>query len=306
MMARRPVRSGADSGGLGAGIRAGLSAAYRALMLVRGIKILIPLLLYFVFQLFVIILYAKGGPGVLDVFWKLFLPGGDAAAVGRYPQRLLLLPVLMGRINILFDILLHVVAQGITVLLVASAMEGARLHLARSFGRTMGRYWRLVGVMLIATVVILAATYLPALPMVLGWTARNLYVATGGGILIGILAQVFFLYAVPFVLLEGEPFGAAVGKSIRFARRRYLPSLTLAVVSFAVTLPTFLLGFKAQFISLRIFPELIMHIQILGEIMKLISTYILVGGVTVIFIKETSTSSGPGRLATRQEEKGDL
>jgi len=304
-MAQRSVRSGADTGGFGTGIRAGFSAIYKALLLVRGIKILLPLLLYFVFELFVIILYVRGGPGALDGFWALFLPGGGAGAIGHYPQRLLLLPVLIGRVDILFDILLHVVAQGITVLLVASALEGSSLRLALSFGRTIGRYWHLAGVMLIATVVILAATYLPALPMLFDWTAYDRYIATGGGIIIGILAQAFFLYAVPFVLIDGESFPTALRSSIRFARRRYMLSLTLAGVSFAVTLPTFLLGFKAQIISLRTFPELIMHIEILGEIMKLISTYILVGGVTVIFMEEASTRSSPGRRETHREEGGD-
>jgi hypothetical protein len=303
-MAQRPARSGTDSSGFWTGIGDGLSVVYKALQLVRGIKILLPLLLYFVFELFIIVLYARSGPGALDTFWALFLPGRDSGALGHYPQRLLLLPVLIGRVDILFDILLHVVAQGITVLLVASALEGSSLRLARSFGHTMGRYWHLAGVMLVATVVILAATYLPALPMLLDWTAYNRHIATGGGIIIGILVQVFFLYAVPFVLIDGESFLASIGRSIRFARRRYLLSLTLASVSFAVTLPTFLLGFKAQIISLRIFPELIMHIEILGEIMKLISTYILVGGVTVIFMEDASARPDPGRRGTQKEEEG--
>ena len=302
-MARRPVHSGVDSGGAGADIRAGFSAINKALQLVRSIKIVFPLLLYFVFKLIVIILYARGGPGILDSFWAFFLSGLDAGGVGHYPQRFLLFPLLMGRLDIALDILLHVVAQGTTVLLIASAIGGKPLGLTGSFGRTMKRYWHLAGVMLVATVLILAAAKLPAVPSHLGWIARNRHFVAGGGIILGIVVQAFFLYAVPFVLLNGESFFKAIDKSFRFARRRYLLALTLAAVPFVVTVPTFLLGFKAQAISLRLFPELLMHIQILGEIMKMISAYILVGGVTVIHIEETAPiSKGPGWKPENEEE----
>ena len=290
-MARRPVKSGVDPGGAGADIRTGFSAIYQALQLVRSIKIVFPLLLYFLFKLFVIILYAKGGPGILDRFWALFLSGHGAGSVGHYPQRFLLFPSLMGRLDIALDILLHVIAQGATILLIASAIGEKSLGLAGSFGHTMRRYWHLVGVMLVATLLILAAAYLPALPSSFGWTSRNRYLITGGGIVLGLVVQAFFLYAVPFVLLNGESFLKAIGKSFRLARRRYLLALTLAAVPFIVTLPTFMLGFKAQAISLRLFPELLMHIQIMGEIMKTISAYILVGGVTVIYTEETAPDS---------------
>jgi hypothetical protein len=302
-MARRPGHSGTDSGGAGADIRAGLSAIYKALQFVRSIKIVLPLLLYFVFKLIVILLYAKGGPGILDSVWALFLPGRGAGGIGHYPQRFLLFPLLMNRLDIALDILVHVIAQGTTILLIASALGGRSLGLAGSFGRAMRRYWHLAGVMLVATVLILASTYLPVLPSLLGWTARNRYLVTGGGILLGLVVQAFFLYAVPFVLLNGESFLKAIGKSFAFARKRYLLALTLAAVPFVVTIPTFLLGFKAQALSLRIFPELLMHIQILGEIMKMISAYILVGGVTVIHIEEAAPApEGTGQRSENEEE----
>ena len=298
-MARTPVDSG------GSGIHAGLSAIYDALLLVRGIKIALPLLLYFLFEIVVILLYARSGPGALDGFWGLFLPGRGSAAVRHYPYRLLMLPVILGRLDIALDILLYSIAQGTTVLLVASALRDRPLSLTGSLGRTMKRYWHIAGVMLVATAALFCAAYLPSVPALFGWTARNRYIATGGGIALGILAQAFFLYAVPFVLLNGKPFLGAVGGSFRLARRRYPLSLTLAAVPFIITLPTFLLGFKAQFISLRTFPELIMHIQILGEIMKLISGYVLIGGVTVAFIKEIPPTSDHGGDETTREEEGD-
>lgn len=302
-MARRPVHSGIDSGGPAADIRAGFSAINKALQLVRSFKIVIPLLLYFVFKLIVVLLYAKGGPGALDKFWALFLPDLGAGGVGHYPQRFLLFPLLMSRLDIALDIFLHVVAQGTTVLLIASALGGKPLDLNGSFGRTMRRYWHLVGVMLVATALILAATYLPILPSLFGWVKRNRYLATGGGIILGLIVQAFFLYAIPFVLLNGESFFKAIGKSFRFARRRYLLALTLAAVPFVITVPTFMLGFKAQAISLRIFPELLMHIQILGEIMNMISAYILVGGVTVIHLEGAApTSKGAGQRPEIKEE----
>lgn len=290
-MARPPVRLGADAGGFGSGIRDGLSAAYKSLLIIRSIKIVIPLLLYFLFELLVIIIYTRVGPGSLDYFWTLFLPGRSANVIGHYPQRLLLLPEILGGLDIVLDILVYVVAQGATIVLIAAALSGRPLDLGNSFAATMKRYWRLIGVMFVATLIILFATYLPRLPSNFGWTTHNRYIATISSVLLGILVQAFFLYAVPFVIIGGESIFGAIAKSIRFARRRYLLSLTLAAVPFIIMLPTFLLGFKAQILSLRIYPELITHIQILGEIMNVVATYILVGGVTVIFTEEAFTGS---------------
>ena len=306
-MARQPRQPGAGegNGGFGVnGIRAGLEAIYKALSLVRGIKIVLPLLLYFLFEIGVIILYVKGGPGFLDGFWRLFLPEGAAAAIRHYPQRLLMLPVLLGRLGIAFDVLLYSIAQGTTVLLIASAISGGPISLSGCLGRTMRRYWHIAGVMLIATLALIAATYIPSIPSSLGWVEHNRYLSTGGGIILGILAQAFFLFALPFVLLRGEPLLGAIGRSFRFAGRRYLLALTLAAVPFVITIPTLLLGFKAQIISLRTFPELMMHIHILGEIMKLVSGYILIGGVTVALIEESPPASEPEGGKTPSTEEG--
>ncbi len=290
-MERRVVDGG--NAGFGSGIRAGISAIYRSLLLIHGIKIVLPLLIYFLFELIIILLYAKGGPGILDGFWGLFLPGRGSTAIRHYPQRLLLLPVMLGRIDIAFDILFYSVAQGITALLIAAAVRGNPIRLADSLGRTLRRYWHLAGAMIVVTAIVMFAVYLPSVPSVLGWAPRSRYIVTGGGIVIGILAQAFFLYTIPFILLNGEPLFKAIGKSFQLARRRYILSLTLATVPFLFTMPTFLLGFKAPIISLRTIPELIIHIQILGEIMKLISGYILIGGVTVTHIEENPALFGP-------------
>lgn len=300
-MTQRPVPPGIDSGGLGNGVRAGFSAIYNALLLVRGIKIVLPLLIYFLIELIVIVLYARSGPGTLDGLWALFLPGRGADTLGHYPQRLLLLPELMGSLDVVFDVLLQVVAQGITVLLVASALVGKPLNLARSFGLAMRRYWHLIGVMFIATVIMMIITYLPVLLSSLGWTSRNRYVEIVAYVALGILSQAFFLYAVPYVLLDNDPFHKALVKSFRFALKRYPLSLTLAAVPFIVIMPTFLLELKAQIISLRIFPELIIYIQILGDIMKLVSGYILVGGVTVVYMKANPGRSLSGELESETQ-----
>ncbi|MCK4349612.1 MAG: hypothetical protein KAX13_02075, partial [Candidatus Krumholzibacteria bacterium] len=81
----------------------------------------------------------------------------------------------------------------------------------------------------------------------------------------------------------------ALRDSVSFAFYNYPASLTLAVVTFIVSLPTFLLGFKSQVIALRLFPELLIHIQITAEVLQFVSTYLLVGGVTVLFLRRTGS-----------------
>lgn len=286
-------------------IRSGFQAMYKTVQMVHHGKVALPLLIYLLFKLAVIFAYSMGGAGPLDAVWALVLPGKVAESLRHYPQHLLLLPQVMGRLDIALDVLVHVIAQGATVILVAAVYQNRRASLTDGFGRTMRAYGHLVGVMVAATALILAATRLPLLPSLLGSNIGSRTIVTGAGTILGLVVQAFFLYAVPSVLLRGRTALRAIWESFLLSKRRYLLALTLAVVPFIITLPTTLLSFKAQAISLRLFPELLIHTQILGEVMQLIASYLLVGSVTIRFVEETGSAPEKDSGRPAAEEEGD-
>lgn len=289
MMRTRPTRviEGPGGGGLAAGVRTAFRSLYEAIQILQNGKVILPLLLYFALKILLIVSFIESGTGGLHDFWSLLLPGRQAAGLEHYPHHVMLLPVAMERLNIFLDVFVHIIAQGVTILLVAAALSGERLELGASLRLAFKRYWHLVVVMLVALAVMIIAANLVYLVPISPESLPHRHLPTMIAMLISLAVQAFFIYAIPIVLLSGRgPFGA-LRDGVRLSLRNYAASFTLCAVAFIVSLPIFLLGFKSQVIALRIFPELLIHIQITGELLQFISTYLLVGGVTVLFFERS-------------------
>ena len=269
-------------------MRAAFRSLYEAIQILQNGKVIVPLLIYFAIKiLFIISFIESGGTGGLHAFWSFLLPGGQAAGLKHYPHHVMLLPLAIQRLDIALDIFIHIIAQGMTVLLVAAAYCGKSISIVSSFHGTMRRYWHLVIVMIIALAAIIIAANIPYLVPISPGSLPHRHIPTAAGIVLGLITQAFFIFAVPIVLLSVLPAFGALRNNFRFALGNYTASITLALVTFIVSLPTFLLGFKSQLIALRLFPELLIYIQITAELLQFVSTYLLVGGVTILFLKKT-------------------
>ena len=288
-METTPQRVSADikEKGFVAGVRAGLRSLYEAIQILQSGKVILPLLAYFVIKILLIISFIESGTGGLHAFWSFLLPGGQADGLEHYPHHVMLLPLAMQRLDIALDLFLHIIAQGMTVLLVAAVYSGKSTGVVSSFHGTMRRYGHLVIVMVVALAAILIAANIPYLVPISPGSLPHRHIPTAVGILFGLITQAFFIFAVPIVLLSRRRAFGALLDNFRLAFHNYTAALTLALVTFIVSLPTFLLGFKSQVIALRLFPELLIYIQITTELLQFISTYLLVGGVTVLLLRET-------------------
>lgn len=273
--------------GFAAGVRAAFRSLYEAIQILQNGKIIVPLLVYFAIKILLIISFIESGTGGLHAFWSFLLPGGHADGLKHYPHHVMLLPLAIQRLDIALDIFIHIIAQGMTVLLVAAAYRGESISVISSFHGTMRRYGHLVIVMIVAIAAIFIVANIPYLIPISPGSLPHRHIPTAAGIVLGLITQAFFIYAVPIVLLSVLPAFGALRDNIRFAFRNYTASITLALVTFIVSLPTFLLGFKSQLIALRLFPELLIYIQMTAELLQFVSTYLLVGGVTVLFLKKT-------------------
>jgi hypothetical protein len=248
----------------------------------------VPLLSYLLFKLCLIFLYVSRGTQIPGGLWTLLRLDTNVETLTHYPQRLLLMPAVLGRLDIPLEILILIIAQGATVLLVAGIMHRERIGLRASLRGTGRRYLHLVIAAAIASAALFAGFRFPA--MLLGRIpgiphGLEALVST----LIAVVIETFFLYAIPFILIEGRSALGAIGRSFGFAGRHFIESFILALVPFLLTVPTMMLSLNAQAIAFQISPEFLIQVQIAGELMQFIATYILVGGLTIYFIETRTT-----------------
>ena len=242
----------------------------------------LPLLMYFALKLGIIWWYVLSGTKTPGGLWPILMRGMNVEAIGHYPDHLILMPVVLGRLDIPLEILVLVVAQGATVLLVAGALRREKTGLGESLEGTGRRYIHLVIAAAAASAALFAwfqfsAAFFgrfAALPHGLG---------KGVSTLIGLILEAFFLYAIPFILIERRTALAAIRRSFAFAGRHFIESFFLVLAPFLLTVPTLLLSLNPRTIALQISPEFLVQVQVAGEVMQFIAAYLLMGGLTIYF-----------------------
>jgi hypothetical protein len=247
-------------------------------------RIAVPLLLYFALRIAIVSLYLASVTEPLSSFWALLIGGLSGEDLGHYPVHLILMPAILGRLDIALDILVSVLFQGATIALVASAYRRGPVSLAAGFSEAARGYRHMIVVMLVVSIALFACINVPRfLATHLDDVAR--LGTTGLALLLGLCVQALFLYAIPLIVLEGYPAPRAIAASARFARRNAFTTFLLVAAPFILTVPTLLLGFRAEMIAFRISPDFLLINQIAGEIMQLIATYLIIGGATITLIR---------------------
>lgn len=247
-------------------------------------RLAVPLLLYFALRIAIVSLYLASVTEPLSSFWALLVGGFSGEDLSHYPAHLILMPAILGRFDIALDILVSVLFQGATIALVAAAYRRRPVSLAVGFSEASRGYRHMIMVMLVISIALFVCLNVPRLLTThLGGAAR--LGATGLALLLGLFAQALFLYAIPLVVLERHSAPRAIAASVRFARRNTFMTFLLVAVPFILTVPTLLLGFRAEMIAFRISPDFLLINQIAGEIMQLVATYLIIGGATIILIR---------------------
>jgi hypothetical protein len=259
----------------------------RTLSYLQHGRLAVPLLLYMHLQFLLIALYVWSGAKAARL-WALVRPAMDPEILRHYPEHLFLMGSILGRFDIPLEIFVLVVAQGATVLLVAAAAGRGRMGVRESLKAAGRRYLHLVIAAAAAAVVMFAGFRYPmALIDGIAGTPRGF--GAGAGALICVVLQAFLLYAIPFILIEGRSAWDALRRSFGFAGRHFVESFLFALVPFLLTVPTLLLSLNPQAIAFQISPEFLIHVQIAGEVVQFIATYLLVGGLTIFFVETRNT-----------------
>ncbi len=262
-----------------------------ALTLLQNGKLAVPLLLYFAVRIAVIFLYLSSINEPLNSFWALFVGGYSGEDVSHYPAHLILMPTILSRLDIALDIFVSVLFQGATIVLVAAAFRKRKTSLGAGFTGAARGYLHMVAVMLVVSIALFLCTNAPR---VLSTALRGAahYGAYALVLLVGLCVQALFLYAIPFILLEGRTAPGAITASVRTATRSAVRTFLIVAVPFIFTIPTLLLELKAEMIAYRISPDFLLINQIAGEIVHLIATYAIIGGATISLIGRPQPNIG--------------
>ncbi len=254
-----------------------------ALSLLQNGRLAVPLLLYFALRIAVIFLYLSSVNEPLSSFWALFVGGYSGEDVSHYPVHMILMPTILSRLDIVLDIFASVLFQGATIVLVAAAFRKRKISVGGGFTRAARGYPHMVAVMLVVSIALLLCVNAPRVlnPALRGAAYYGVYALV---LLVGLCVQALFLYAIPFILLEGRRAPGAIASSMRSATRSAVTTFLIVAVPFVFTIPTLLLGLKAEMIAYRISPDFLLINQIAGEIIYLIATYAIVGGATITLI----------------------
>ena len=262
-----------------------------ALSLLRNGWLAVPLILYFALRLAIIFLYLASVTEPLSSFWALLVGGLSGEELSHYPAHLILMPVILSRFDMALDILVSVLFQGATISLIAAAYRRRPVSLAAGFSEASRDYRHLIVVMFAVSIALFVCLNVPRL-LTTGLGGAMRLGITGLALLFGLIMQALFLYAIPLVVLERRSAPRAIAASARFTRRNAFTTFLLVAAPFVLTVPTLLLGFRAEMIAFRISPDFLLINQIAGEIMQLIATYLVIGGATIALIRGMQADTG--------------
>jgi hypothetical protein len=258
-----------------------------SLALLENARLALPLLIYFMIKLCIALLYLLSAKEPLSSFWAFFLPGLGGEVVSHYPEHLLLMQVILRRLDIVLEIFVHVLFQAATIALVAAALAGKRKAVGEGFRLSASRYPHLIGTAFLSSISIQVCVLAPdiLLRRLLGPGSGE--IATAGAIILGLLAQAFFLYSIPAIIVTRDGLFRAVRKSFSLTGRTMIYTYLLVGIPFILTVPTLLLSFKTRLIAFRLSPEVLIYVLLASELMQLIATYLIVSASTFTYIRRS-------------------
>ncbi len=285
-MSKAVIKGSADAAerrSLARSISSAFRAFHASLTLLIDPRVAAPYLIYFVFQMLLLATYLAGNSGPLARLWALPVGGVSPETLGHYPAHLLLLQPILGRVEMILEIFLRSVFHGATVYLVARAMRHGKPSLPRAFSAAGRRYPHLLGISVISSATVYAAVYIGV------WLSSDMegpamYAVLGGGIAAGLIIQSLFVYAIPYVMINGSSAPAAMASGISLSLRTFTKTLFVVAVPFMLTVPMILLDMKAEMIALQLSPDFMIHNHVASRVMELVSTYLITASATVIFL----------------------
>ncbi|MBN2070083.1 MAG: hypothetical protein JW814_01395 [Candidatus Krumholzibacteriota bacterium] len=276
---------------ISASLKETFSSFHSAISILRDFRIAIPSIIFLTIHLGILILYLSSLEPPLTSFWALFIRGLSGSDIGHFPGHIILMQPILDRLDILIDIFINIIFQGVTVILVFSFAFDRSLSLRDGFRGTLGKYLQLLLVSVVASTLIYAVFLLVG-NIRAGAGVLEGYIIYSAGIVIALAIQGLFLYTTPAILLYDADFFRSVRKSFSIAADSAATTFFVVLFPFILTLPTTFIGIKAGLIATRLSPDFIIYNYVVSSIIEMISTYLIIAGGTIIFMGRMKNSLG--------------
>jgi hypothetical protein len=249
----------------------------------------IELVILFLFYLsprmpFIVVL----GPPIKAFFGEKFL---------HYPYNFVLLPKLEGLSRNILSVIVGSLMTAMAVSIIGNAYYKKSIKLINVFKVSLRRYFALFFIVLIISLFIYGALKVSAWGLVRYFTAGHktlLFmkpalwlgpILTGIGVLISIIIQACFVYAIPLLMINKEKTFKALVQSVVIFFRFFLPTLILVAIPMLAYVPIIILQYNTLFIIDKFFPELVLFFSCLGVlIISLFVDVLITVSVTLFYL----------------------
>jgi hypothetical protein len=287
--------------GLLASVQSSLRCFGTSISLLGNGRVIVPFLIYFIIKVFIVFFYVHVISDPFISFWALFINKMSGADLSHYPEHIIVMQKILQRFDIVLELFLNPIFQGATIFIVASAFSKISFTVREGISKASKKYTHLVITAIIASALMLASVYLPDLIFGQPGGLFNAITPATGSVL-GLIVQAFLVYAFPFIILRGENALFAMAGSFKLSKIFFGRSIILVALPFILTIPTLFLEFNAEIIAIRLSPEFIIYLQVVKEVIQLISNYLLFGAATVMFVRLTGKKANNSNN-NNQEDK---
>jgi len=212
----------------------------------------------------------------------------------HYPTNFYFLRAAFGYADLPLWILLGAATTASAVYLFGAFFKGRRERFGTSW-RAAGR--RYLQVLAVTAIVVGLSQLLTRVPMVLGGHLADespsaFRLLRFSSVLLTIIVQVLFIYAIPAIVLAGRRLGRSLLESMRLALRSPVTSFFIVAVPTAFELIPLWLVRQTRVIVLRFSPEFMIVIMLIWVVVVFAMSYAIAGGATRFFLQATQSEDG--------------
>jgi hypothetical protein len=204
----------------------------------------------------------------------------------HYPANFLVFPALFGRLDIVLALVWGSLLFGTATYLFARGFGGEELHLGRAFSQAARCYPKLLlsqipGTVLAVSVLYLAERHIAGGEALPGNTVR---LFRYGGLLLAMVFQALFAFAMVLIVYEGAGLARALGESLRLAGRNAIGAVLLVGVPMMLHYPTSIILRRAPLLVARGAPEVLATVAGGDVLIGLVSNYLFLAGITRFYL----------------------
>jgi hypothetical protein len=208
----------------------------------------------------------------------------------HYPTNFLLLPKLSSLSRNFLSCILGALMTGFAVHMVSDAYNQKTIRLAVSLKAAFKKYISLFTIVLVITGLFFGFLKLVEMGFAnfafLKSHARLGSVVIAVNILVVLLVQGFFAYAIPLLMLEDSKLFVALGRSVVLFFKLFIPTVVLIGLPLLTYIPVIVLQYNTPLLISKVFPEAVLYVCIIAAILNsFVIDMLITVSTTVLFLQ---------------------